>query len=47
MQQKTIKPVDVGGRAGGEKYIVLNILFKVKKKENYYGEFIIYYNDIL
>jgi hypothetical protein len=26
--QKTIKPVTVGGRAGGDKYIVLNILFK-------------------
>lgn len=28
MRQKTIKPVDVGGYAGGEKYITQGILFK-------------------
>jgi len=28
VKQKTIKPVDVGGIAGGEKYIIHNILFK-------------------
>jgi hypothetical protein len=33
--QKTIKPVTVGGRAGGDKYIVLNILFKVSSTSQY------------
>jgi len=26
--KKTIKPIDIGGQAGGEKYLVNSILFK-------------------
>ena len=28
IEQKVIKPVTIGGSAGGEKYVVHNILFK-------------------
>ncbi len=28
LEEKTIKPIDIGGRAGGVKYIVSGVLFK-------------------
>ena len=37
-QQKVIRPVTIGGIAGGEKFIVHNILFKFSKDSgNLYG----------
>jgi hypothetical protein len=27
--EKTVKPIDIGGRAGGVKYVVHGVLFKV------------------
>jgi hypothetical protein len=29
-EKKTIKPIDIGGLAGGQKYRIQNILFKVR-----------------
>jgi len=41
VEHKTIKPVGMGGQAGGEKYIVQNILFKfaVDSSNMYNGDF--------
>ena len=41
MEKKTIFPISIGGQAGGEKYIVQNILFKFAVDSNnmYKGDF--------
>jgi hypothetical protein len=41
LTSKTIRPVGVGGTAGGEKYIIQNILFKFAVDSNgmYCGDF--------
>eukprot|EP01130_Rhizamoeba_saxonica_P014986 TRINITY_DN662_c1_g2_i2.p2 TRINITY_DN662_c1_g2~~TRINITY_DN662_c1_g2_i2.p2 ORF type:complete len:506 (-),score=103.86 TRINITY_DN662_c1_g2_i2:2144-3661(-) len=38
VKQKTYKPVDVGGLAGGQKYIIQGILFKLANEDDMYNK---------